>query len=826
MTDPSTSLQAQVPRPRQPTLAGWLLVCLVVALTIVELILPAPAGQPSSALEMRWQDDAWIVTRVFPASLAYDAGLRAGDRVLAHAGEQLTPDAPPPVLRGAPSNLTVARDGRLIQVETPARTPAGPWARLLYGLAGFLFVMVGILTWLRGGRGRVQTTFLVLCGAAGLVLVAMPAVQRDEVWGLVALFVLGNSALTALAIFARSFPYHRPVTVAGRRVVPEWLWLGVALLVAAYGGSFVDLIAYDVVRVAAYGWSIVALAATAVSIVQASLLARQLRDRQAISQLRITGGGVIAGFLPLLLVLVPVAFTGSYLIEPILVLPLTALLPLSVTYAMLRYRVMDVDLVVRRGVATVIAATVYLLALAGAHALLRQFPFALTGALGWLAALALIPLFNWLVRHFDRAVFGRGHDLHATLTATARALTESLDERRILDLVLERVGAALQPSLVTLYERDEAGGFRAIAWRHRHEPLNGGTRPPPLAPGDRLLARLLAGESWQAGGTLLRGDDSVLGDAPGTPALLVPAIMAEPTDAAWALGLAARPSALPYSREDIALVEALARTLASALANARHYGRLQAAYAALRQTQTQLVQSAKMAAIGEFASGITHELNQPLMVMRARVQQLMEMTGEPILSGLERIEAQTHKMGRVIDHMRAFSRLSLDDERDIPLNRVVDEALLLVGDQLGGHGITVEVCLAENLPPVRANPEQLEQVLINLLSNARDAVAGRPEQRVVVTTAIDADLDMVTLSVADTGPGIQPETLERVFEPFFTTKSIGHGTGLGLSISRDIIEHHRGRLEVESIPGIGTRFRVLLPARTRAATPAARDSAA
>jgi C4-dicarboxylate-specific signal transduction histidine kinase len=227
----------------------------------------------------------------------------------------------------------------------------------------------------------------------------------------------------------------------------------------------------------------------------------------------------------------------------------------------------------------------------------------------------------------------------------------------------------------------------------------------------------------------------------------------------------------------------------------------------------QLLQAGKLAVVGEVASGMAHELNQPLMVMRARVQQLFPLVDEPVRERLERIEKQTHKMENIINHMRSFSRQSRDERRPVQLNQIVDEALLLMGDQLRNLQISLVLDLDLDLPFVLADAGQLEQVLLNLLSNARDALAGRPGPRITITTRVlDSAPRLLALTVTDNGVGIPTDALARIFEPFFTTKAEGVGTGLGLSISRGIIERHDGHIDVVTGADTGTTFRIALPA--------------
>ena len=245
-----------------------------------------------------------------------------------------------------------------------------------------------------------------------------------------------------------------------------------------------------------------------------------------------------------------------------------------------------------------------------------------------------------------------------------------------------------------------------------------------------------------------------------------------------------------------------------------------------KEAQAQLVQATKMATLGEMASNIAHELNQPLTVVGMAAQNSLlgiEEDGCDIdfLRGkLATIVEQTHRMGGIVNHMRLFSR---KDEANLesfdPVNSV-GGAVGLIAKQLEGSGIELEEDLPATCRNVSGHPSRLEQVVLNLLTNARDAVLGKsdsakfvnrnPAPTVRVSLVDDTGGNTVVISVADNGGGISEDVLERVFDPFFTTKSEGHGTGLGLSISYSIIDAMGGRLEAKNTDG-GVMFRITLP---------------
>ena len=243
----------------------------------------------------------------------------------------------------------------------------------------------------------------------------------------------------------------------------------------------------------------------------------------------------------------------------------------------------------------------------------------------------------------------------------------------------------------------------------------------------------------------------------------------------------------------------------------------------LKETQSQLIQSAKLASIGELASGVAHELNQPLMVIRTHAQMALRGHGKQALSSevalehIQPIEKNTKRMINIINHLRIFSRHSQKTLSPEDINGIMKGCFLMIGEQLRIHNVHLMFELAELLPKVMGNANQLEQVFLNIIINARDAVLeARTDEKgkgviEVATGIFKGEREWVEILFRDTGKGISGKDLNRIFEPFFTTKEVGKGTGLGLSISYGIIKDHSGEIEVAETGPAGTTFRILLP---------------
>ncbi|AZF03429.1 PAS domain-containing sensor histidine kinase [Pseudomonas sp. R5-89-07] len=243
----------------------------------------------------------------------------------------------------------------------------------------------------------------------------------------------------------------------------------------------------------------------------------------------------------------------------------------------------------------------------------------------------------------------------------------------------------------------------------------------------------------------------------------------------------------------------------------------------VRRSQQQLTQSAKMATLGEMATGLAHEINQPLNVMRMAIVNVLKRLGngdaqiDYLTEKLQRIDAQVQRAARVVDHMRVFGRRSEVEQQPFDPAQAVEGTLSLLSEGLRGKGVEVKLTQADIPVQVTGYADQLEQVLINLMVNARDALLSlkerHPDLRPWIAVHTEHDSRHVRIWVEDNGGGIDPRLLERVFEPFFTTKPIGVGTGLGLSVSYGIVENMGGRLSVNNGEH-GARFCVELPRAT------------
>ncbi|NNG01854.1 MAG: PAS domain S-box protein [Desulfobacteraceae bacterium] len=242
------------------------------------------------------------------------------------------------------------------------------------------------------------------------------------------------------------------------------------------------------------------------------------------------------------------------------------------------------------------------------------------------------------------------------------------------------------------------------------------------------------------------------------------------------------------------------------------------------ETEQQLIQASKMATLGEMATGIAHELNQPLSVIKTASSFFVKKLGkreafdEHVLSTmLIKVDNNVDRATKIINHMRQFARKSDMTFERISINDVLESAFEIFSQQLKVRGIAVKWDTRDNLPKIDADPGRLEQVFINLLINARDAIEGKwgnrnppqGEKRIILKT--ECVNDTVVCRIEDSGIGMPRNIVHKIFEPFFTTKEVGNGTGLGLSISYTIIKDCGGNISAESEEGKGTCFTLTFP---------------
>lgn len=246
----------------------------------------------------------------------------------------------------------------------------------------------------------------------------------------------------------------------------------------------------------------------------------------------------------------------------------------------------------------------------------------------------------------------------------------------------------------------------------------------------------------------------------------------------------------------------------------------------LLKQQAQMVHAGRLTAMGEMATGIAHEINQPLTIIRIAAHGLkvyFVKQGSETMEAMaaQKIEDQVKRAVAIIDNMRSFVRAKHGPIGAINLAEPVNAALSFFKEQFKIHDILLTICLSEDLPKLKVDPQKFEQIVVNFLSNASYAVekksetiVGQYQKKVTVRLFHDTGRDAVVFEVEDNGIGMGQEVLDRCMEPFYTTKGVGEGTGLGLSIVHGIVREFEIEMEVESVEGEGSTFRIIAKGRS------------
>jgi PAS domain S-box-containing protein len=609
------------------------------------------------------------------------------------------------------------------------------------------------------------------------------------------------------------------------------------------------------------------------------------------------------------------------------------LLPLTFGYAIVRYRLMDVDIIFRRGAAYALATGTTIAVYFGLVILLADFfrhRALVTTQAGWLLAIlvtALLfqPLAKWIQKRLEQILHPQRYDYRRALLEFARGITTEVHTDGLLDQVVDRLAGTLKVDRVGIFSADSFGRFTLV--RSRGLPRAGELDLSFLDP---------QRPEWQRGFLFFDSLRQPLGYAPSVQLAI------EQLGLHYYFPLSSKMRTLGYlglgktaegdflSSDDVDLLRTISGYLSIALENARLYEALEREaleYQTLKDfsegiiesidvgvlasnleqkveswnsamekiygmprseavgkrlaeifpsellqdlplpdeprrekslykfrlnnkasqvrivnvstvpllekddqvigrlliftdltervnLEEQLLQAEKLSSIGVLAAGVAHEVNTPLAVITSQAQMLLRQTppDDPRFSTLEKVIKQGFRASEIVNSLLKFSRVSGSERGELDLNRILRETLALVEPMLRSARINVNVQLASELPPVYGNAGKLQQVFMNLILNARDAMPRGGD----LTLATESENSTVAIEVADSGSGISPEHLRRIFDPFFTTKSANRGTGLGLAVSYGIVHEHAGTIRVDSAVGRGTTFRVEFPSTRKA----------
>jgi signal transduction histidine kinase len=786
-----------------------------------------------------------IVNACTPEAAAQ--GVRPGDRLRAVDGR--------PVHRwyrergwaslrpGVPTRYTIeGADGVVRDVEIAPGPPSPTYERFLIPLflalsvVGAAYLLMGLFVWRARGDRAESWAFLLFSSAMATALFG-GVHTYDAPLGfermLVNLPLIGATMLHLFTTFPVEPPwvtrYHRA------RVLP---YAGVALIaLAALAGVGVES--------GVLPWVSFAAAFAGAGLAVAILVRERLRLRGSptIGSADVVLAGALVSFTPVALLL---------LLRPFLPLPVPMALamlwfagfPLAVGYGIVRSQLFDIRGLARSsaayGFATLAITGLFAGLITFADVSFRRFnvnassPYFSVTFL-FFAILAFNPLRDRLQALVDR-LFDRDRSGYRT---AVREISEAMVSMLSLGEISERLLLAVTDTMgveraMVLLLSEEERKLTPVAWRGdfdddaRHLDL----------PVDHPIGKHL----WMRRQELSRADFDDAADPETREVcrdvfdtlevkLLVPILFG--VDLLGVIAVGGKLSGERLGPDDRQLLRTLANQSAIAIENAQAFdeiaklnetleARVDERTRELQQTQAQLMQSEKMRSLGQLVAGVAHELNNPIGFVHANLQLLDRYIGrlvqaqedggdadaprEAIRKLLLRSREGTERVKKIVQDLRTFSRMDQAELSDADLNEEIERTLALMEPRFKDGGVRVRKQLDE-LPPVRCYPAQLNQVFMNLVMNACDALEGRGTLTIRSRSAGGS----VRLEFEDDGPGIPEEVRGRIFEPFFTTKPVGQGTGLGLSISHGIVERHGGRMSVEQPPGGGALFRIELP---------------
>ncbi len=792
---------------------------------------------------MALRGEYWVVQWANDA--AAEAGVRVGDRVLAVDGRRADRNLDRRFLDlhdGVPNAYRIQRrDGSVIEVDLLPLRPGE--RRPIYGvvvdaglpLVGAIYLAIGVAVWLMRPLRSESWAFLLFCStmAAGLFGAGW---SRSAAWD-VQWLNLPLIGATAFHLFS-TYPIAPGWVV--RRPQVRVLVYGVAVLLGAlaYAEGFVN-IPPGIWRTAASFFPALCGAAL-VGVLWAER--RRMAESTQRDRADVVLFGAAVAFLPVLAV-VASQFLFRTATPWFLAFLWFFVFPVAVGYGIVRKQLFDIRGVARSSVAygfTTLAITgLFALLITSADAAFARFninarsPWFAVAFL-FFAILAMNPLRDRLQRFVDDWFDRDRRSYRRAVREISEAMVSMLSIKEIVDRILVAVTDTMgvERAMVMILDED-ARVLRPQAVR--------GDWGEDLAGLELGADHPVTRQLWVQRRILARGSFDDEFDLEAREAsrdvfetleieLLVPILYG--VDLMGVIAVGRKLSGEQLDSSDRGLLTTLANQSSVAIENAKAYdeiaqlnetleARVEQRSRELRETQQQLMQAEKMKSLGQLVAGVAHELNNPIGFVHANIQLIDEnvqkiarpdATPEEIARAraalaklLTRSREGTERVKQIVQDLRSFSRMDQAELQEVDLHDELDRTIDLMEPRCKDC-IAIERDYGE-LPHVRCYPGQLNQVFLNLLINACDAMDGTGHIR-VVTRPIE---DGVRVEVEDDGSGIPEELKGRIFDPFFTTKPVGKGTGLGLSLSHGIVERHGGRMTVESEPGQGTTFRIELP---------------
>lgn len=508
-------------------------------------------------------------------------------------------------------------------------------------------------------------------------------------------------------------------------------------------------------------------------------------------------------------------------------IPTSALFALALGVALVRYRLIDLGILAKRSVlylltaialAPVVFAGLYAadhfapVPVAPGQHLDQAIPYLLAVLV---AVMVAFPLLGKLEDFLDRVMFERQHGVRDALVALSKEMSSVLEVRKLGETLTQGLVARIPVLHATFHLYDPAtkecilfssasAGAEEASIRTSLDPnvlgWLGVTQRTFVV--EEAAFQTLADPHMRAATTRMEA---------ARVALLLPLLLDGALTAVLVVG--EKLSGESFDRDEIELLQTLVEETAIALRNSRLYEDVRNQMQELGKTQEQLIQSAKLAVLGELAAGVAHEINNPLTAILSTTLLLIRDT--PVDSAarekLRDIERSTRRAAKISRQLLDVGRRRKPKREPLALVGVIQRSLSLLQPKLTATGVEVQTVFDADMPPIVGDRDELTQVFINLFANASDSMPGGGTLMVRSERAQHEGRRSISVTVSDTGVGMDPEQLAQIFEPFYTTKPEGQGTGLGLSIARGIMVKHGGTIEAESKQGRGTTMRLTFP---------------
>jgi two-component system NtrC family sensor kinase len=407
----------------------------------------------------------------------------------------------------------------------------------------------------------------------------------------------------------------------------------------------------------------------------------------------------------------------------------------------------------------------------------------------------------------------------ATLNAISMTVSSSLDLNEILHSAIDKMSEILESDSVRIYLLDEnKETINLLVYKGISDEFALKSHTQTRKLGDGFLGQSIQDcKVWIV-------DNWTSSDSPYAQEVidegLQSTVYVPLVSKGESLGVMALSSHSPFkfSTNQMELLTAIGNQIGVAVANANLYESYKEAYKKLKEAQEQVIRTEKLASLGKLSATIAHEINNPIAAVLTYIKLMTKLVarnefkperGADIARYLGTMASETARCGEIVKNLLAFSRQSKITIENNSIEEIIEKTLVLIAHDLKIKGIRLKKDIEANLSKIQCDFKQIQQILLNLVSNASEAMT--PNGTLTVSARHAERKGLLELKVADTGCGIPPENLENIFEPFFTTKEEGKGVGLGLSVAYGIITGHRGLIEVESELGKGSTFTVYLP---------------